>query len=99
MKVEIDHRVLKFLKKLNTKDSAKAFEYIELFEEYGFELDQNYLKKVHGSIWELRPKNIRLYLFVKSVTQIVIHAIIKKSQKITSKDMATVISRMKEYEN
>lgn len=98
MKVEIDHRVIKFLKKLNPKDRAKTFEYIELFEEYGFDLDPNYLKKVHGSIWELRPKNVRLYLFIKSVNQIIIHAIIKKSQKITKKDIAVIISRMKEYE-
>lgn len=97
MNVLIDQRVAKFIKKLNRKEAAKATEYIELFKEFGFALDQRYLKKVNQAIWELRPGSIRLYLFVKSENQVIIHAIRKKSQKITKKDIEVIRQRMKDY--
>lgn len=97
MKLEIDKRVLKFLKQIPIKDSVKALSYIELFEKYQFNLDTRYLKKVSGPVWELRPGRIRLYLLVKSPRQIIIYAIIKKSQKITKADLKTIQSRLSEY--
>lgn len=97
MKVEIDIRVVKFLKEINEKDSAKAFSYIELFEIYGFSLDTRYLKKVVGPVWELRPGKTRLYLLVKTKKQIVIYAIIKKSQKIKKEDLKIIEKRTREY--
>lgn len=53
MKVTVDRRVRKFLDKLDKQDRAKAFGYIELFEDYGFTLDERYLKKIKNNIWEL----------------------------------------------
>lgn len=97
MKVEIDLRVVEFLKEINVKDSAKAFSYIELFEAYGFTLDTRYLKKVNGPVWELRPGKIRLYLFIKTNKQVIIYAIVKKSQKIKKEDLKIIEKRMKEY--
>lgn len=97
MKLEIDKRVLKFLKQIPNKDSVKALSYIELFEKYQFNLDSRYLKKVSGPVWELRPGRIRLYLLIKSPKQVVIYAIIKKSQKITKADLKTIQSRLSEY--
>ena len=97
MKLEIDIRVQKFLKQLPEKESVKALNYIELFEKYQFGLDNRYLKKVSGPIWELRPGRIRLYLLIKSPRQIIIYAIIKKSQKITKADLKTIQSRLSEY--
>ena len=97
MKVEIDLRVVEFLKVINEKDSAKAFSYIELFETYGFRLDTRYLKKVSGPVWELRPGKVRLYLFVKTKKQIIIYAIIKKSQKIKKEDLKIIEKRVREY--
>ena len=97
MKVIIDHRVVKFLEKINPKDSTKAFEYIELFERFGFELDSRYLKKVKGPVWELRPGKVRLFLFVKSEEQVVIHAVLKKSRKIRREDLSVIEQRIKEY--
>lgn len=97
MKVVIDHRVEKFLSSINVKDSAKALEYIELFEKYGFTLGQPYLKKVAGPIWELRPEKVRLFIFVKSIEQVIIHASLKKSQKIRHEDLQVIKQRVKEY--
>lgn len=97
MKLEIDLRVSDFLKHIPAKDSLKAFRYIELFEKYQFKLDSRYLKKVSGPVWELRPGRVRLYLLIKSPRQVVIYAIIKKSQKIKKEDMKTIQSRLSEY--
>lgn len=97
MKVVIDLRVARFLDKLTAKDAQRAFRYIQLFEEYGFKLDQRYLKKVIRTVWELRPGKVRLYLFVKTNQQVVIHAIIKKSPKIRQEDIRLIIQRAKEY--
>lgn len=97
MKLEIDIRVLDFLKEIPHKDSSKALRYIELFEKYQFTLDTRYLKKVSGPVWELRPGRVRLYLLVKSPRQIIIYAIIKKSQKIKKEDLKTIQSRLNEY--
>lgn len=97
MKLEIDVRVVKFLEKLAQKDSVKVFQYIELFEKYQFGLDSRYLKKVSGPVWELRPGRIRLYLYIKSPRQVVIYAIIKKSQRITKADLKTIQSGLNEY--
>ncbi|OGG24348.1 hypothetical protein A3A79_04150 [Candidatus Gottesmanbacteria bacterium RIFCSPLOWO2_01_FULL_43_11b] len=97
MNVTVDHRVKRFLDKLNKKERAKAFGYIEFFEDYGFTLDQRYLKKVKNHIWELRPGRIRLFVFVRSTSQIVIHAFIKKSQKIKKEDLVVIEQRGKEY--
>ena len=98
MKVEIDIRVVKFLKVISEKDSAKAFSYIELFETYGFRLDTRYLKKVSGPVWELRPGKVRLYLFVKTKKQIIIYAIIKKSQKTPQNELDTARHRLNNIE-
>lgn len=97
MKVIIDRRVGKFLDSINEKDSSKAFEYIELFERYGFNIGQQYLKKVEGPIWELRPGRVRLFLFIKSREQVVIYASYKKSQKIRHEDLQIIRQRIKEY--
>ena len=40
MKIPFDPRAKKFVEKLSNKDIAKVFEYLDLFEEYGFGLDQ-----------------------------------------------------------
>jgi len=97
MKLIFDPRAEKFIKSLSDKDIAKVLEYIDLFEDYGFGLDQRYLKKVKGSIWELRPKRIRLFIFKGTKKKIIIHASYKKSQKIAKKDLETIEARIKQY--
>lgn len=97
MKLEIDKRVSDFLKHIPVKESLKTFRYIELFEKYQFQLDSRYLKKVSGPVWELRPGKVRLYLLIKSPRQVVIYAIIKKSQKIKKEDLKAIQSRLSEY--
>lgn len=97
MKLTFDPRAKKIIKRFLNKDIAKALEYIDLFEEYGYGLDQRYLKKVKGSIWELRPKRIRLFIYKGRKNNILVHANYKKSQKIAKKDLKILESRIKQY--
>ena len=97
LKVITDYRVKKFLDKLSKKDKAKCFEYIELFEKYGFMMGPKCLKKVRGPVWELRPGKVRLFLFVKGESQVIIHSVIKSSQQIKINDWHIIETRIKEY--
>lgn len=97
MKLIFDPRAKKFLKGLSDKDIAKVLEYIDLFEDYGYRLDQRYLKKVKGPIWELRPRRIRLFIFKGIKKLVIIHANYKKSQKISRKDLKIIDARVKQY--
>lgn len=97
LKVITDYRVEKFIRSLKDSDRAKCLEYIELFERYGFTMGPKFLKKVRGPVWELRPGRVRLFLFVKSKNQVVIHAILKSSQRIKKQDWKVIESRMREY--
>ena len=97
MKLIFDPMAEKFIKSLSDKDVAKVLEYIDLFEDYGFGLDQRYLKKVKGSIWELRPKRIRLFIFKGTKKHIIIHVNYKKTQKIARKDLKIIDARIKQY--
>ncbi|AKM79691.1 MAG: hypothetical protein UX85_C0001G0149 [Candidatus Beckwithbacteria bacterium GW2011_GWB1_47_15] len=97
MKVLFDPRVKKFLKNISKQERAKVTEYVDLFKEYGFALGQKYLKKVDNKIWELRPGKMRVFLFKYSANHIVIHAMFKKSQKITKETKQLLASRLKEY--
>jgi len=97
MKLIFDPRAEKFLDKIRDKERTKVFEYILLFEEYGFTLENRYLKKVTKDIWELRPKNIRLFFVKRVENYIIVHAMYKKSQKITKKTLKLLEKRIKGY--
>ena len=97
MEVIFDPRAKKFIQSLSDKDVAKVFEYIDLFEEFGFHLDQRYLKKIRNSIWELRPGRIRLFIYKGVGKHVLVHAVIKKTQKLTHKDIKVIESRIRQY--
>lgn len=97
MKIFIDYRAKKELNKLNKTDRSKTGEYIRLFAEYGFTLNEKYLKKVDSHIWELRPATIRIFLTQIKPNFVVIHVMRKKSQKITSATKQLLLQRVKEW--
>lgn len=85
-----------FIDSLDKIRKARVDRFYYLFEDYGFNLPDKYLRKVKGDIWELRPGNVRLFLTIKGTTGFVVHAILKKSQKIPKKDLDLAIKRAKE---
>ena len=96
--VLFDPRVAKFLNNLSERDRSKVDEYVKLFKIFGFNLNEKYLKKVNARIWELRPGKIRLFLSQLSIGQVVIHAMYKKSQKITKETTQLINDRLKGYQ-
>lgn len=80
-----------FLDSLPEKPRAKVLSYLAAFQDNGFKLPSNYLKKVDDNIWSLRPEygnqEYRL-LFCRTdkETIVVLHAIHKKTQRLASKD-------------
>lgn len=97
LKVITDKRVKEFLTSLSEIDQGRAQGYIELFEENGFRLPSQYLKKLENNLWELRPGAIRLLLGKVGSVMIVVNVFRKKSQKTPRKEIKTAKKRLEEY--
>ena len=92
--------VKEFIGKLPAKHQAKINQHIDLLKEYGIFLVQPYLKKVAGSknLRELRPARYRIFLsFLAKKNILLIHSILKKTQKTPKKDIKLAEKRLKEY--
>lgn len=48
-------------------------------------ISQELFKKVSDDIWEIRFKNIRVFVFIKDCNMYLLHAIIKKKRRHTKK--------------
>ncbi len=97
LKVITDKRVKDFLASLSEIDQGRAQGYIELFEENGFRLPGQYLKKLDSNLWELRPGSIRLLVGKAGSVMIVVNAFKKKSQKAPRQEIKTAKRRLEEY--
>lgn len=88
----------KFVEKLSVDQQAKVESIFLLFREYGTVLPAKYFKKMVGTqdLWELRAKNVRIFLFMHENTGIAVHGIIKKTQKTPKNDIDLAIKRVKE---
>lgn len=97
LKVITDKRVKDFLASLSEIDQGRAQGYIELFEENGFRLPNQYLKKLENNLWELRPGSLRLLLGKVDSVFVIVNAFRKKSQKTPREEIKTTQKRLKEY--
>lgn len=97
LKVITDSRVKDFLASLPEIDQGRAQGYIELFEENGFRVPSQYLKKLENNLWELRPGSLRLLLGKAGSVMIVVNAFRKKSQKTPRQEIKTAKRRLEEY--
>ncbi len=59
-------------------------------------ISQELFKKVSDDIWEIRFKNIRVFVFIKDCNMYLLHAIIKKRGDIPKRDLNLAIKRVKE---
>ena len=84
-----------FIDSLDKARRGRVDRFYYLFEEYGFNLPSNYLKKLNKDVWELRPGDVRLFLTIRGNRGIVVHGIYKKSQKTPKKDLDLAIERTK----
>jgi phage-related protein len=94
-----DSPIEDFLAALPRKARAKCVAYMDMLEEFGFNLPRSVMAKVRGDLWELRPEwagtEYRfLYFALVGRRFVILHAVTKKSQKLRSKDMEIAEARM-----
>ncbi|OHA83293.1 MAG: hypothetical protein A2937_04040 [Candidatus Yonathbacteria bacterium RIFCSPLOWO2_01_FULL_47_33b] len=84
-----------FLFSLDDISVGKINKSIGLLEKYGHTIRYPHTKNISAGIFELRVigvNNIRIFFIFKNEEAIILHAIIKKTQKLTHKDLDYVIS-------
>jgi len=92
--------VISFIKKLPKEDQGKIIWTINLLETHGLRMGSPYLKKIEGTkkLWELKVNKYRIFLsFVLEKNILLIHAIIKKTQKTPKKDLKLIKNRLKSF--
>lgn len=96
--IKTAEQVDKFLEKLSIGQQAKVKSIFLLFKEYGTTLPTKYLKKMSGreELWELRAKNVRIFIFMHENTGIAVHGIVKRTQKTPKADLDLAVKRIKE---
>jgi phage-related protein len=92
--------VYDFIQDRTEKEKAKIMYYLRVLKEKGPVLHEPYVKKVSGKIYELRPgfagSEFRIFFFWFGSTAVLLHAIIKKDQKLKRSDIEIAESRMRE---
>jgi len=92
--------VKEFIDKLEIKQQAKIYSHLGLLKQYGLNLPSTYLKKLSGTkkLWELRVGSWRIFLSpVAQKNILLIHMIIKKSNKTPKKDLKLSQNRLQDF--
>lgn len=79
-----------FLMKLDDFSVSKISKSLGLLESYGHTIEYPHTKSVGRGVFELRVlscQHIRIFFVYKHNEAVVLHAIIKKSQKIPKKEL------------
>lgn len=87
-----------FLKSLDDDLAAKVFGLLEILDELGVHLGPPKLKKINKEIYELRiigKISIRILCSFSRGEVYILHAFIKKSQKIPKKELEKAIHRLR----
>lgn len=72
--------------------------YIQLLEQYGTAMNENYTKHLEDGIWELRPGDNRvLYFFCRGDTYVLLHMFRKRTQKTPRREIARAIAERADY--
>jgi len=98
MKVIYYPKIRKEIDSLNKKDQSRIIKVVDLFEDYGFQISGEYLKKITKEIWELRAGRYRLLFGIVGQFGIIVNFFQKKTQKTPIKEIKLAISRFKQYE-
>ena|SRR3989344_4936687 len=93
-----------FILDQDVKARNKILEVVTYFEEHGFHLPTTYLRRISGSqaLWELRAKyhSVQYRIFLARVSDnmnVLLHVIIKKTQKTPPKEIKTAEERLRQY--
>ena len=86
--------VKEFIDALPSKEQAKVFAYIAQLKEDGYNLRRPIADLLREGIYELRPKDNRIfYFFFLKNNAVLVHAIKKRTDKIASGDLSLCLKR------
>jgi len=86
------------MKDFGVKPFARILRTVELLEEFGIGLDEDYVEQVEGKIWELRISRYRVLYFAFHGKQFVLlRAFMKKTKKTPRKEIKITQKRMDDY--
>lgn len=97
MKLVIVKDVDAFIETLEKPTRSKWLRQLTLLEEYGQHLAMPHVKHIVRGIRELRVRGsqeVRAFFIVKEEQAIIVHAYIKKAQKIAQKEIVTAQRRI-----
>lgn len=91
--------IKEFIDNLPLTEQAKVFAYIVELLNQGHDLRRPIADYLGDGIYELRPKNNRIfYFFFLKDSAVLLHAIRKKTDKIPEKDLKLCIKRKTQVE-
>lgn len=86
--------VEEFIDNLTEKEQAKAFAYLHELSEKGFRMRRPMADYLGEGIYELRPKNNRIfYFFFLGNNVVLLHAIKKDTKKVPYRDFKLCVVR------
>jgi phage-related protein len=89
-----ENPVKEFIKSLALKERAKVFAYISELKKQGNNLRRPMADYVEDGIYELRPKDNRIfYFFYLKDNAVLVHAIKKRVQEIPRNDLKLCLKR------
>ena len=89
-----DNQVKEFIKSLPVKERTKVLAYINELKKQGNNLRRPMADYLEDGIYELRPKDNRIfYFFYLRDNAVLLHAIKKKTQEIPSNDLNLCLKR------
>jgi phage-related protein len=92
--------VEEFIRALPIKERAKIFAYIMELKHQGHNLRRPMADYLGNGIYELRPKDNRIfYFFLLKDSAVLVHAIKKKTDKIPEEDLKLCLKRKNQVED
>ena len=97
MFIKTSDEVEKFIYNLQKPAKSKVSRYLELLEDYGFNLKMPYSKRIAVDLYELRvcgQQEVRIFYTIKNGTVFLLHGFIKKTNKIPVREIRTSLNRL-----
>jgi len=92
--------IIEFIEALSFNDQTKVFAYIRELRKQGYNLRRPMADYIGNDIYELRPKDNRIfYFFYLKNNAVLVHAIKKKTNKIPPIDLTLCLRRKQEIES
>jgi len=101
MQLLICKEVELFIKSCERRTIAKIIRSIDLLREFGKELSSPHVKQVQKGLFELHVRGyqeVRIFFIHRKGEIILIHGILKKTQKIPSNEIRKVLRKIKTLE-